>query len=365
MPLSTKSQCDESQDLLIISNDINLQLPSKDTRTAANRIDRQFGPENQDCERKLVEVAAWLLREEHIDVVNPSQILHDFPANTCTLDHDKLAKLRQSFLDQLSSIQQDQQRRANATKVKTTPASTDGDESPKEENASGSKKSSQGMKETAMYLPLIAAFNAVLNLSESNEPRSLRYFDIGSKHQKTHASGLTMSPDLALTFDYDPGKAFDEKELFARATVCVEVKRSHLFDIPFVLNNSQGSVLRGDLLKLPKQLLLQVIRYVHMAQAPVLPWDYIHFITMTDPLHEYGSLRLANFVYALSRNGRRGMGLCVGPDGPFKDVDFSVETSKDANYTDQLHKKLDRVADVYAKQSKNVVWKRNWLLDGI
>ena len=138
-----------------------------------------------------------------------------------------------------------------------------------------------------------------------------------------------MSPDLALSFDSKRGK----HDVFLHPAVYVEVKADEAFDIPF---EPTGDLVKGRTLgSLPKQLLLQVLKYVHLGQVPELPWDYIYFITITGPIARIWKFThtgctitmpiqyldspddLIRFTRALARNGRQGMGLSVGPNRLF------------------------------------------------
>ncbi|CCA76720.1 hypothetical protein PIIN_10708 [Serendipita indica DSM 11827] len=111
----------------------------------------------------------------------------------------------------------------------------------------------------------VAGFNAIFESSGPVESR-MHCHDIDSKRQTTAAS-IKMSPDLALSFSKE--STTGGHDVFFQPAVYVEVQSSKKSDIPF--QQDQSLLPRSTLSKLPKQLLLQVLRYVHIAQVPELP----------------------------------------------------------------------------------------------
>lgn len=71
-------------------------------------IYQQYQLERQDYDEKLVDNAAWLLTDHHIEVVRPSIILQDFPHQNSTVDESTMVKLQGLFLEALQSIKEDQ-----------------------------------------------------------------------------------------------------------------------------------------------------------------------------------------------------------------------------------------------------------------
>lgn len=107
-------------------------------------IDAPFGPRKPEYNQELAKLATWMLRGVHIDVVTPTQVLQDFPANTYSLDEKTIKKLRRLFLNELSTVQEDQSHRAATRKLPTSQIS------------GGNGPCDEGMSEIAMYAPLVS-----------------------------------------------------------------------------------------------------------------------------------------------------------------------------------------------------------------
>ncbi|CCA76805.1 hypothetical protein PIIN_10791 [Serendipita indica DSM 11827] len=187
----------------------------------------------------------------------------------------------------------------------------------------------------------------------------MRCCDIGSSELPLITS-IKVLPDIALSFDYHPDGTHD---VFLHPAVYIEVK-AEVFDLPF--QKTKGFLKDHELTDSPKQLLLQVLRYVNLGQASSLPWDYLYFITTTGPVARIWKFthtgcvittpirylespdNLIRFMRALALNGRSGFGISVGQGRLFTE------------YTDgNLYSEgLRHVADTYAKAVNN----QNWII---
>jgi hypothetical protein len=179
-----------------------------------------------------------------------------------------------------------------------------------------------------------------------------------------------MSPDLLITTTYGRlkgRKVVDWGRVFLNDGIFVEVKAQESWDLPLVHSGSQASTrFQYPLTNNQKGLFLQIIRYVSVGQFSSLPYTHIYIITVTGPklriwqfspngvqvtdaiAYLEDARPFVKFLLAISKDGKRGMGLNIGGERMFQQLDSSLLGS--------ISNKLARLAKLYADKANNPIW---------
>ncbi|CAG7850475.1 SubName: Full=Uncharacterized protein {ECO:0000313/EMBL:CCA76805.1} [Serendipita indica DSM 11827] len=240
----------------------------------------QYSKDKDFYDNLLLRDTGFFLRQGHIKVVTPTELLQDIPSQKYNLSPQGMRRKRKVFLSCLDDIKSDQRRRERAKDkralAQSSSVNTEGLQSTRSGGADKRKPEPEMELEDAdMYAPLICAFNAACPPPRPLRGEKMRCCDIGSSDLPL-ATSIKVLPDLALSFDYQPNGTHD---VFLHPAVYIEIKADEVFDLPF--QKAKDFLKDHELTDSPKQLLLQVLRYVNLGQASELPWDYLYFITIT------------------------------------------------------------------------------------
>jgi hypothetical protein len=183
-----------------------------------------------------------------------------------------------------------------------------------------------------------------------------------------------MAPDLLITTNYGSSKGrkvVDGRTVFQNDGIFIEVKARESWDLPFMLSDPETTThFRSSLTIDQKSLLLQIIRYVSIGQFPTLPYDKVYLITVTGTklrvwrfspngiqvteavAYLEDARPLVKFLLAVSKNGKAGMGLNIGRNGLFKEVDLGK--------SDSVARRIEKLAKLYADKANDPRWLKSF-----
>lgn len=295
----------------------------QDTVTVINSMER--------IEHLIVKDAAWLLGD-HIQVISPDTFLQ---SNFTSKDMEIGQKMIDSGAQYFHKLSFD----------------------------------SPGLKEQTMYRPLAKAINSAISQGRTSHPCHCFRVD-ASRYSIQATTGIhsKMSPDLFITTTpKNQPPTLDGRSPFLCGGVCVEIKAQDSWDLNFLSNESSGKTeFQSRLTKDQKSLFLQILRYVSIGQFPSLPYNHVYLTTITgsklriwrfspngiqvtEPIFYQKDARpFVKFLFAISRNGKAGMGLNIGPNKLFQELD--------PKRLKVLSKRALKLAKIYSRKANNPGW---------